>query len=99
AVATVFDSKVPPASSTKAYTGHTLGAAGAVEAVFSALSIRDGVLYPNLRLQTPMEELDWQPITELQKNRKVKHVLSNSFGFGGNCTSLIFSEVGNAEPD
>lgn len=99
AVATVFESKVPPASSTKAYTGHTLGAAGAVEAVFSALSIRDGVLYPNLRLQTPMEELDWQPITELQKNRKVKHVLSNSFGFGGNCTSLIFSEVGNAEPD
>ena len=92
AVAAVFEGCIPKASSTKAYTGHTLGAAGGVEAVFSTLSIRDGIVYPNMRWETQMEDIDWQVVTELQTGQDIKHVLSNSFGFGGNCSSLVFSK-------
>ncbi len=92
AVTEVFDGAVPPASSTKAYTGHTLGAAGGVEAVFSTVSIRDGIIFPNLRWQRQMEDLNWQPVTTLRTGQEIRHVLSNSFGFGGNCSSLIFSK-------
>lgn len=92
AVTVVFGDKVPMASSTKGFTGHTLGASGAVEAVFSALSIRDGIVFPNIRWQTQMEDVPWQPVVELKQGCDIKHVLSNSFGFGGNCSSLIFSK-------
>lgn len=92
AVAAVFEGCIPKASSTKAFTGHTLGAAGGVEAVFSTLSIRDGIVYPNMRWETQMEDIDWQVVTELQTGQEIKHVLSNSFGFGGNCSSLVFSK-------
>ncbi len=85
------DQKVPDFSSTKAFTGHTLAAAGAVEAVFSVLSINNGVVYPNLNFETPMEEFNLLPQTVL-KNKTIDHVLSNSFGFGGNCSTLIFSK-------
>jgi len=78
-------------SSTKAYTGHTLGASGAVEAVYSVLAIQHGIIFPNLRLETPMKELPFQPVTAFLKNQRIQNVLSNSFGFGGNCSSLIFS--------
>ena len=91
AVQDIFAGSVPMASSTKAYTGHTLGAAGGVEAVFSTLSIRDGIVYPNMRWQTQMEDINWQVVTELKTGQDIRHVLSNSFGFGGNCSSLIFS--------
>lgn len=91
AVEDIFAGNVPMASSTKAYTGHTLGAAGGVEAVFSTLSIRDGIVYPNMRWQTQMEDINWQVVTELKTGQDIRHVLSNSFGFGGNCSSLIFS--------
>lgn len=91
AVQAVFG-QVPPASSTKAFTGHTLGAAGAVEAVFSLLSIQEQVCLPHLRMSTPMEALSWQPVTTMQPIA-VRHVLSNSFGFGGNCSSLVLSAV------
>ena len=92
AISAIFGDKVPMASSTKPFTGHTLGASGGVEAVFSALSIRDGIVFPNLRWQTQMEDIVWKPVTELQEGCDIKHVLSNSFGFGGNCSSLIFSK-------
>ena len=92
AVQDIFEGSIPKASSTKAYTGHTLGAAGGVEAVFSALSIRDGIVYPNMRWQTQMEDINWQVVTELQQEQDINHVLSNSFGFGGNCSSLVFSK-------
>jgi 3-oxoacyl-[acyl-carrier-protein] synthase-1 len=92
AIEAVFNGYLPKASSTKAYTGHTLGAAGAVEAVFSYIAIRDGIVYPNLRWQTQMEDISWQPVTELQTGQDINHVLSNSFGFGGNCSSLVFSK-------
>jgi len=91
AVQEVFG-KIPKASSTKAYTGHTLGASGGVEAVFSTLAIRDGIVFPNLRWETQMEDIDWAPVTELQTGVEIRNVLSNSFGFGGNCSSLVFSK-------
>jgi 3-oxoacyl-(acyl-carrier-protein) synthase len=91
AIQTLFESAYPKMSCTKAYTGHTLGASGAVEAVYSVLAIRKGMIFPNLRLQTPMKEFPFHPNTELLRNQRVLHVLSNSFGFGGNCSSLIFS--------
>ena len=91
AISILFDSGYPKMSSTKAYTGHTLGASGAVEAVFSVLAIQHGIIFPNLRLETPMKEFTFQPVTELLRNQRIQNVLSNSFGFGGNCSSLIFS--------
>ncbi len=92
AIQHLFGENVPPASSTKAFTGHTLGAAGAVEAVFSYLSIKEQITLPHLRLETPMSNINWQPTTELLQ-QEIKHVLSNSFGFGGNCSSLVISKV------
>jgi 3-oxoacyl-[acyl-carrier-protein] synthase-1 len=91
AIEQVFTGRVPPASSTKAYTGHTLGAAGGVEAVFSALAIRDGLIFPNLRWASQMEDVAFTPVTVLQDGQRLRHVLSNSFGFGGACSSLILS--------
>ncbi len=82
---------VPSFSSTKSFTGHTLAAAGAIESVFSILAIRNNVLFPTLNFETPMEEFDLVPVTKV-KNQQIQHVLSNSFGFGGNCSSLIFSK-------
>jgi len=86
----VFET-VPPFNSTKSYTGHTLAASGALEAVFSLLSMQNSELYPSLRCSAPIEEFNTPPLTNYQKT-ELKNVLSNSFGFGGNCTSLIFSK-------
>jgi len=83
---------VPPFSSTKAFTGHTLGAAGAIEAVICLLSLKNQLIYPNLNFTTRIKELNISPIAELRKDIELKHILSNSFGFGGNNTSLIFSK-------
>jgi 3-oxoacyl-(acyl-carrier-protein) synthase len=85
--------EVPKASSTKAFTGHTLGACAGVEAVFCLMAMEHGIIFPNLRLTTPMKDLDFVPVTELLENIEVNHVMSNSFGFGGNCSSLILSKV------
>lgn len=93
AIKRLFNAHYPKMSSTKTFTGHTLGASGGIEAVFSVLALQHGIIYPNLRLQTPIVDLPFVPEREFQKNVKVKHVLSNSFGFGGNCSSLIFSKV------
>lgn len=92
AIKRLFEPHFPKMSSTKTFTGHTLGACGGIEAVFSVLAIRDGLIFPNLRLQTPMHELPFVPEKKLVTGADVKHVLSNSFGFGGNCSSLIFSK-------
>jgi 3-oxoacyl-(acyl-carrier-protein) synthase len=93
AIQQLFERPYPKMSSTKSFTGHTLGASGGMEAVFSALSIQHGIIYPNLRFSQPMKGLSLIPETVFQKNQPVKHVLSNSFGFGGNCSSLIFSKA------
>jgi 3-oxoacyl-(acyl-carrier-protein) synthase len=81
----------PPFNSTKSYTGHTLAAAGAIEAVYSILSINNNELYPSLNCNTPIEPFNVFPIKEY-KSTEIKTVLSNSFGFGGNCSSLIIRE-------
>lgn len=88
----VFGGEVPKFSSTKAFTGHTLAAAGAIEAVFSVLAIIKGEVFPNLNFSSPIEEENLVPVTNLEQE-EINHVLSNSFGFGGNCTSLIFSKA------
>jgi 3-oxoacyl-[acyl-carrier-protein] synthase-1 len=93
AVKRLFGEKLPPLSSTKSYTGHTLGAAGAIEAVFSVLSIEKGIIYPNLNFQTPIKEHGLIPVTEFQTGLNIRHVLSDSFGFGGNDSALIFSKT------
>jgi 3-oxoacyl-[acyl-carrier-protein] synthase I len=83
----------PPMSSTKSFTGHTLGASGGIEAAFSALAVKEGYIYPNANFSVQMKELPFSPVTEFSDNNKIRHVMSNSFGFGGNCSSLIFSTV------
>jgi 3-oxoacyl-(acyl-carrier-protein) synthase len=88
----VFD-KVPPYSSTKSYTGHTLGAAGAVEAIYSILSMVNSELYASLYVENPIGESTDSPLVAFEQNKNVNYVLSNSFGFGGNCTSLVFEKV------
>ena len=93
AIKRIFNPKYPAMSSTKSYTGHTLGACGGIEAVFSVLAIKHGIIYPNLRFETRMAELPFEPETNFLTNQDIKHVMSNSFGFGGNCTSLIFSAI------
>lgn len=87
----VFGERVPHYSSTKPFTGHTLGAASSVEAVFSVMALRNDIVFPNLNYQTPMPEVPIRPQIELL-HLPVRHVLSNSFGFGGNCSALIFSK-------
>jgi 3-oxoacyl-(acyl-carrier-protein) synthase len=82
----------PPFGSTKSNTGHTLGAAGAVEAVYSILSIVNGEAYPSLGFANPIDSTGLKPLSEFT-NLAINHVMSNSFGFGGNCTSLIFSKA------
>lgn len=88
-----FGEQLPYFSSTKGYTGHTLGAAGAVEAVFSLLSIQNKKIFPNLNFDQPISGTGLTPVKDFQ-SAEIKTVLSNSFGFGGNCTSLIFSANG-----
>jgi 3-oxoacyl-(acyl-carrier-protein) synthase len=82
---------VPPFVSTKSYTGHTLGAAAAVEAVFSLLSLEHQELYAGLQFAAPIPEFGLRPVTNRQR-ATIRHVMSNSFGFGGSCSSLIFSK-------
>ena len=85
------EEQMPDLSSTKPFTGHTLAVASAVEAIISILSIEKEMIFPNLNFQTPMKEVNIKPVTIL-KQKPIQHVLSNSFGFGGNCSALIFSK-------
>jgi 3-oxoacyl-[acyl-carrier-protein] synthase II len=78
-------------SSTKSAIGHLLGAAGSVEAIFSILAIRDGVVPPTLNLDNPSPSCDVDLVPKHAKRRKVRYALSNSFGFGGTNASLIFA--------
>jgi 3-oxoacyl-[acyl-carrier-protein] synthase-1 len=93
AIRRLFGAKVPPFTSTKGYTGHTLGAAGGVEAVYSVISIVQDVIFPTLNFATPIPDLDLRPATALREKAGIKHLLSNSFGFGGNASVLLFSAL------
>lgn len=77
-------------SSTKSMTGHLLGAAGAVEAIFSVLAIREGVLPPTINLDNPDEGCDLDLVANQSRKADVRVALSNSFGFGGTNGTLIF---------
>ena len=87
----LFGENVPPFSSTKGFTGHTLAAAGGIEAVLSVLAIKHNSIYPNLNFTTPIEEFGLTPVRSFIKGAEVNCVLTNSFGFGGNCSSLLFT--------
>lgn len=80
-------------SSTKSMIGHLLGAAGAVEAIFSVLAIRDQVAPPTINLDNPDEGCDINLVPHTAQERKIEAVLSNSFGFGGTNGSLIFKKI------
>jgi 3-oxoacyl-[acyl-carrier-protein] synthase II len=79
-------------SSTKSMTGHLLGATGAIEAIFSLLAIKDGVIPPTINYQTPDEQLDLDYVPNVAKMKDVQVVLSNSLGFGGHNAALIFKK-------
>ncbi len=81
-------------SSTKSMTGHLLGAAGAIEAIFCALAIRDNIVPPTINLENPIEEVgDFNLVPNIAQKREVNATLSNSFGFGGTNASLILKRV------
>jgi 3-oxoacyl-[acyl-carrier-protein] synthase II len=80
-------------SSTKSSIGHLLGAAGSVEAIFSILAMRDGIVPPTLNLENPSAGCDIDLVPLRAKERPVHYALSNSFGFGGTNASLIFGEA------
>jgi 3-oxoacyl-[acyl-carrier-protein] synthase II len=80
-------------SSTKSSIGHLLGAAGSVEAIFSILAMRDGIVPPTLNLENPSPGCDIDLVPQQARERPVRYVLSNSFGFGGTNASLVFGPV------
>ena len=92
AIIDFFQESCPKLSATKSITGHTLGASGAIEAVLSVLAIKKQLIFPNFSFSEPMVGLNIHPETKFQRNVNINHVMSNSFGFGGNCSTLIFSK-------
>ena len=89
ALKTVFGAKVPPVSSTKSMTGHTLGAAGAIEAVICILAMRDGLLPPTINQEVPDPACDLDYVPNTARKAQVEYSLSNSMGFGGHNVALI----------
>ena len=97
AMKTVFKDRAKkiPVSSTKSMTGHLLGAAGGVEAVYSILSIKNGIIPPTINYETPDPDCDLDYVPNVPREAKVRTVMSNSFGFGGTNATLIFREFTN----
>jgi len=80
-------------SSTKSMTGHLLGAAGGIEAVFSVLALRDQVAPPTINLDNPSDDCDLDYVPNKARKAPLKSALSNSFGFGGTNGTLVFKQV------
>ena len=93
AVKTIFKNSMPSISSTKSMTGHTLGAAGAIESIFCIKSLNDNVVPPTINLinQDPECDLDYTPLKSIDK--KVSVAINNSFGFGGTNSTLVFKKI------
>lgn len=91
AITRIFGNKTPKFSSLKPFIGHTLGASEGIEAALSVLSVSKGLVYHNLNFKEPIEDTSLIPVTRWEEGLPIKHVLSNSFGFGGNDSSLLFS--------
>ena len=89
----VFGSDVPQISSTKSMTGHTLGAAGAIESIFCIKAINEGVIPPTINLDNPdpLCDLNFTPLVSSEK--KVEVAMNNSFGFGGTNSTLVFKKI------
>lgn len=94
AIKTVFQehSHQLAVTANKSMTGHMIGATGAIEAIFSVLSIRDGMIPPTINHETPDPQCDLDYVPNRARKREVRVVLSNSFGFGGTNASLIFRQ-------
>ena len=92
AIRRVFGNDVPPVSSTKSFTGHTTSASGSIEAVFCLMALTHQFLPQNINWHTPMEN-GIIPVTDTHPQKKIRHILSNAFGFGGNDSSIVLSEV------
>ena len=89
----LFGETIPYFSSTKPFTGHTLAAAGSIEAVYCLMAIKESMIWPNLNFKNMMPELGIEPVKDLKQRINLKNVLSNSFGFGGNTSSLLLTSV------
>ena len=89
----IFGDQMPPVSSTKSYTGHTTSAAGGVESVISILALTHRFIPANLGYHTPIEGHNFKPVDHVIEDVTLKHILTNSFGFGGNDSSCIFSAL------
>jgi 3-oxoacyl-[acyl-carrier-protein] synthase II len=98
AIKTVFGENAYriPISSTKSMTGHLIGAAGAIEATISIMVIREGVIPPTINLTKPDPACDLDYVPKLARRVKVNTALSNSFGFGGHNSVLIFKRYSEA---
>jgi 3-oxoacyl-[acyl-carrier-protein] synthase II len=92
AIKTVFGehARKVPISGTKSMTGHLLGAAGSTEAIFSLLTLRDGILPPTLNYEEPDPECDLDYVPNAARRQTVSVAMSNAFGFGGTNATLIF---------
>ncbi len=90
AIVRLFGDNTPQCSSTKSATGHTLAASGGVEAVFSVLALIEKQVWANLRFNSAIEPYAIEPIKQVVEYENLRSVMTNSFGFGGNCSSLIF---------
>ncbi len=89
AITKLFKKRRVPVSSTKSMMGHALGAAGAIEAVFSLLALRHAFLPPNINFQSSDPQLDLNIVTNKSREAKLRHVISNSFGFGGTNATVV----------
>jgi 3-oxoacyl-[acyl-carrier-protein] synthase II len=95
AIKSVFKDKagLVPISSTKSMTGHLLGAAGGIEAVFTALTVHEGVIPPTINFENPSEECDLDYVPNVARKKNVDIAMSNSFGFGGTNASLVLGKL------
>ena len=92
AIQRVFGANAPIISSTKSMTGHSLGATGAQEAIYSIMMINEGFIAPSINIDDLVDEAAGLEINQETREQKLNSVMSNSFGFGGNCSTVIFSK-------
>lgn len=92
AMTRIWGGNLPPFSSTKGYTGHTTSASGAIESVVSLLAMKHGIIPRNIGFENPITE-GAAPASYTQEGASLRHIINNSFGFGGNDSTLIFSRI------
>ena len=93
ALKNVFGKSLPSISSTKSMTGHTLGAAGAIESIFCIKAINDGVVPPTINLETPDPQCDLNYTPNIAIEKDISISINNSFGFGGTNSTLVFQKI------